>query len=149
MHYVEIFLQGSIQLTEEVLKGEVQTMEFQGADKSGNIIFTSMVDVVTAVWAAQKDYVVVKVGNQVDGLVQWLKAFLIFSYFFRSICSGNSLLTGFQPDDWEHSEGRGEDGGVPGIQQDGNFPSLDAYGEWKYWMEWRTVTAVEMCRKNI
>ena len=30
-----LYLQGSIQLTEEILKGEVQTMEFQGADKSG------------------------------------------------------------------------------------------------------------------
>ena len=37
-----LYLQGSIQLTEEILKGEVQTMEFQGADKSGKIIFTSM-----------------------------------------------------------------------------------------------------------
>ena len=32
-------LQGSIQLTEELLKGEEQTVEFQGADESGKIIF--------------------------------------------------------------------------------------------------------------
>ena len=32
-------LQGSIQLTEELLNGEEQTVEFQGADESGKIIF--------------------------------------------------------------------------------------------------------------
>ena len=32
-------LQGSIQLTEELLSGEEQTVEFQGADESGKIIF--------------------------------------------------------------------------------------------------------------
>ena len=37
-----LYLQGSIQLTEEILKGEVQTMEFQGADKSGKFFFTGM-----------------------------------------------------------------------------------------------------------
>ena len=37
-----IYLQGSIQLTEEILKGEVQTIEFQGADESGKFIFRTM-----------------------------------------------------------------------------------------------------------
>ena len=32
-------LQGSIQLTEELLNGEEQNVEFQGADESGKIIF--------------------------------------------------------------------------------------------------------------